>query len=394
VTDPAAEFLGRVRRAPRTGAPDPPLGIGAVRRHNLAVVLREVVDAAPLSRAAIAGRTGLTRGTVSSLVDELLADGLLRELDAARGGTGRPANPLALNPDGPGGLGLEIGVDHVAACVVDLTGAVRAAAAAASDHRDAEPGAALRRLAALADEVRASAGLPVTGAGVAVPGLVAPDGVLVSAPNLPAWTGSDLGAALSPLLGGLPVSTANEADLAALAERWFGAAPPDVVVVSGGIGVGAGILLDGRLFRGPGGRAGELGHVVVEPDGRACRCGGRGCLEQVAGQEALLRASGATDVADLVARGAQPRPAAALGAAARGLGVALAAAVNLLDVPAVVLGGVFAELGDAWAGAVAAELSTRIVHREDVTVQLADPGTGGALRAAAATVVRAVLARP
>ena len=394
MTDPAAEFLGRVRRAPRAGAPDPPLGIGAVRRHNLAVVLREVVDAAPLSRAAIAGRTGLTRGTVSSLVDELLADGLLRELDAARGGTGRPANPLQLNPDGPGGLGLEIGVDHVAACVVDLTGAVRASAAAASDHRDAEPGAALRRLAALAEEVRAAAGLPVTGAGVAVPGLVAPDGALVSAPNLPAWTGTDLGSALSPLLGGLPVATANEADLAALAERWFGAAPPDVVVVSGGIGVGAGILLDGRLFRGPGGRAGELGHVVVEPDGPACRCGGRGCLEQVAGQEALLRASGAVDVADLVARGAQPRPAAALGAAARGLGVALAAAVNLLDVPAVVLGGVFAELGGAWAGAVAAELSTRIVHRGDVTVQLADPGTGGALRAAAATVVREVLARP
>ena len=371
-----------------------PLGVGDVRRHNLAVVLREVRDAAPLSRAGIAARTGLTRGTVSSLVDELLADGLLCESDAERGGPGRPASPLRLNPDGPAGLGVEIGVEHVAACVVDLTGAVRATARTASEHRHAPPGEALRRAAGLARAVEAEAGLPLVGAAVAVPGLVGPDGVVVSAPNLPAWTGTAVGDALSALLDGLPVTAANEADLVALAELWFGGAFPDAVVVSGGIGVGAGLLLGGALLRGPGGRAGELGHVVVDPDGPPCGCGGRGCLEQVAGQEALLRAAGADDVDDLIRRRAEPQPAAALAAAARGLGVALAAAVNLLDVPAVVLGGAFPSFGEPLRAAVAAELRARTVGRPDVTVALAAPRAGGALRAAAAGVVRERLAAP
>ena len=112
-----------------------PAGQHTVRRHNLALVLRTVAADEPVSRARIAARTGLTRGTVSSLVEELLAAGLVAELAAARGGPGRPANPLQLNRSGPGGLGVEIGVDAVGACVVDLTGAVRARRIAASDHR-------------------------------------------------------------------------------------------------------------------------------------------------------------------------------------------------------------------------------------------------------------------
>lgn len=345
-------------------------------------MLREVVRAEPVSRAAIAGRTGLTRGTVSSLVEELLDAGLLCELAAARGATGRPASPLQLNRSGPAGLGVEIGVDHVAACVVDLTGAVRATATAPSEHRDAPPSVGLAAAARQAERVRAEAGLDVVGAGMALPGLVGADGVLERAPNLPAWS-----RAVVPDLLGLPVHVGNEADLAALAELWFGGAPPAFVHVSGGIGVGAGIVLDGRLFRG-GGRAGELGHVVVDPDGPACRCGGRGCLEQVAGQEALLRSAGAGSVDELVAD-----PGPALPRAAAALGIALAAAVNLLDVPAVVLGGLYARLGPALRDAVAAELAGRVVSRP-VAVRLSAPGTGGALRAAAATVVRERLRTP
>ena len=122
-----------------------------MRRHNLALVLREVAAGEPVSRAGVAARTGLTRGTVSSLVEELLADGLITELAATRGGTGRPANPLQLNRSGPAGLGLEIGVDHVGACVVDLTGAVRARRVAPSAHRDRPPAVGLAAAAELAD---------------------------------------------------------------------------------------------------------------------------------------------------------------------------------------------------------------------------------------------------
>ena len=165
-----------------------------------------------------------------------------------------------------------------------------------------------------------------------------------------------------------------------------GAADVDFLFVSGGIGVGAGIVLGGELFRGAGGRAGELGHVVVDPDGRRCSCGGRGCLEQEVGQEALLRVAGSATVDELLAR-----PDAAIGPAARALGVALTGAVYLLDVRTVVLGGLFARLGDELRRAVDAELAARV---GGVDVRLSRPGTGGALRAAAASVVRARLSLP
>jgi len=369
-------------------------GARSVRRHNLALVLRQVADGEPVSRAAVAARTGLTRATVSSLADELLATGLLTELAAARGGQGRPANPLQLNRSGPAGLGLEIGVDHVGACVVDLTGTVRATRTVPSPHRTLHPHTGLALVAGLAADVIAGAGLTVIGATVALPGVVGPDGVLQRAPNLPRWVDVPVSPALSEMLGGPPVAVGNEADLAALAELWFGAPwLTDFLYVSGEIGVGGGIVLHGALFRGAGGRAGELGHVVVDAEGSPCSCGGRGCLEQVAGQEELLRAAGARDVDDLIARRGAEGPAAAVGVAGRALGVALAGAVNLLDVPTVVLGGLYARLGEGLREIVQCELRTRVVARP-VEVVLSEPGTGGALRGAAATVVRERLRHP
>ena len=190
------------------------------------------------------------------------------------------------------------------------------------------------------------------------PLLIGAGGRVQHAPNLPGWTDVPVGAELTGLLGIPVVQVTNEADLAALAALRFGpfgaAGPgrpgPTFLFVSGGIGVGAGIVLDGRLFRGVGGRAGELGHVVVEPDGRRCRCGGRGCLEQAAGQEALLRATGTATVDDLLAR-----PAAAIDPTARALGVALAGAVHLLDVRTVILGGLYARLWERQSGGFLAD---------------------------------------
>jgi predicted NBD/HSP70 family sugar kinase len=341
-----------------------PAGHRTVRRHNLALVLGCVAEAEPLSRARVADRTGLTRGTVSSLVDELIAAQLLTELELDRGGTGRPAAPLQLNRAGPAGLGLEIGVDQLGACVVDLTGAVRARRVVPSAHRDTEPSAVLDALAELARTVQDEAGLPIAGAHLAVPGIVV-DGAIVRLPNLPRWAGVAAAAALSERLG-TATGTANEADLAALAELWFGRTPADFLHVSAGIGIGAGIVIGGELFRGPGGRAGELGHVVVEPEGPQCRCGGRGCLERV------------------VQLGEPQR-------AARAFGVALVGAVALLDVRTVVLGGLEPAVAEPLRAAVAAELA-----RLDppVAVTLGDPAAGGALRGAAATVVRALVRSP
>lgn len=344
-----------------------PAGHRTVRRHNLALVLGCVAAAEPLSRARVADRTGLTRGTVSSLVDELIAAQLLTELDLERGGTGRPAAPLQLNRSGPAGLGLELGVEGLGACVVDLTGAVRARRVVPSAHHDTDPAAVLDALAELAEAVQAEADLPIAGAHLAVPGIVG-EHAIVRLPNLPRWAGVEAAAGMSDRLGTV-TGMANEADLAALAELWFGRAPTDFLHVSAGVGIGAGVVLGGELFRGPGGRAGELGHVVVEPDGPACSCGGRGCLERVA------------ELGELPD----------LSRAARALGVALVGAVALLDVRTIVLGGLDPTVAEPLRAAVAAELA-----RLDppVTVALGEPAAGGALRGAAATVVRALVSSP
>src|SRR5690349_18895882 len=300
-----------------------PVRQSSVRAHNLALVLQTVANSTDRpSRAAIAALTGLTRATVSALVDDLIAGGLLTEHDPApRTGAGRPAAGLALNAGGPAGLGLELNVDYLAACVVDLTGSVRHRIVAHGDQRPVSAADSLRALDELAARARAAAtaeGLTLAGAALAVPGLVTAAGLVRVAPNL-GWQDVDV-PALLPGLTGLPLMVDNEANLAALAssdgEQTF-------LYVSGEIGIGAGIVLDGELYRGVRGWSGEIGHVTVYPDGRPCRCGARGCLEQYAGQEQVV----ADDEL-----------------AASALGIALAAVVNLLDVPVIVLGGAYAPI--------------------------------------------------
>ncbi len=247
-----------------------PAGQQTVRRHNLGLVLEQIATGHGRSRAQLAHATGLTRTTVSALVDELVATRLVSELAPDRGSRGRPAAPLVLNPNGPAGLGIEINVDYISACVVDLTGAVRSRRTTITDNRLGTPRAGLQRALRLAEQVRADVDLPVAGVTLALPGLVDDDGVLRRAPNLPRWEGIDAAPVLGEALR-LPVGVDNEANLAALAELWFGDGLPDFMLVSGEVGVGAGVVLGGRLFRGTRGLAGELGHVVVDPSGTAVR---------------------------------------------------------------------------------------------------------------------------
>ncbi|WP_407288643.1 ROK family protein [Streptomyces sp. BP-8] len=378
----------------------------AIRRRNLARVLRTVAAQGPLSRAAVAGRIGLTRAGVAPLVEELLRAGLLVETGrAAPSGRGRPGSELAVSAHGPAGLGAEIGVDHLAVCAVDLRGRVRARVAADAANRQSEPGPVLRRLSALLAEVIArigAEGLRPAGLAVAVPGLVARGSTtVVHAPNL-GWRAADLApglvsvAAPGHILDGLPLTVENEANLGALAELRLGGdgaelpgPPPDFVHVSAEVGIGAAVVVDGRLLRGARGFAGELGHVPVYPDGRRCECGGRGCLELYAGEQAVLRAGGITPEgaaahpgpgarAALLARRAADGDAAtvrALGEAGTALGIALAGAVNLLDPQAVVLGGALAELAPWVLPSLERELALR-------TAVAADPSRGGGPRVA------------
>ncbi|WP_406258903.1 ROK family transcriptional regulator [Streptomyces chartreusis] len=372
-----------------------------MRRRNLARVMHTVSAEGPLSRAAVASRIGLTRAAVSTLVDELIRSGLLEELGPERPGrVGRPGSALAVSGHGPAGIGAEIGVDHLAVCAVDLRGEVRARAVRHGANRGRAPGPVIEELDALVRQVVAESereGLWPAGLAAAVPGLVARDTrTVVRAPNLD-WRDTDLAELLST---DFPLTVGNEADFGALAELWLGdGTPRDFLHVSAEIGIGAAVVVDGGLLRGTRGFAGELGHVPVEPYGPECPCGGRGCLEQYAGEEAVLRAAGLEPGEDrvglLATRAAQGDEDVrrALRDAGTALGIALTGAVNLLDPESVVLGGALAGLAPWLLPSLEAELDRRTAGPA-CPVSVSRLGPEGPLLGAAHSVVRGVLDDP
>ncbi|MFH8478544.1 ROK family protein [Streptomyces sp. NPDC018055] len=392
-----------------------------VRRHNLSLVLRAVRDegeSGEATRAGVAARVGLTRAAVSSLVEQLMDSGFLTESGKTFSGqAGRPGTALKVARTGPAGLGVEINIDYVSVCVVDLAGTGRVRQTEHLDNRGAPADEVLARAAAIAartlDSAREQELRPV-GVALALPGLVS-GGAVRQAPNL-GWNevpAQDLfGDALTALRPGhavLPVASENEANLAALAELWFGGLGDvrSFLYLTGEIGVGGALVLNGELLRGAHGFAGEIGHVVVDPDGPECRCGSRGCLEQYAGQRALLRAAGVdgpgagggSGVLELErrARAGDERAVAAVAEAGRMLGRVVSGAVNLVDPDAVVLGGIYRGLMPWLAPPADEELTDRVVSG------LWSPGSGrlrassvagDAARGAAALVVQDVLDDP
>ena len=367
----------------------------SLRHANLALVARTVVSAdTPPSRADVAVATSLTRSTVSRLVDELVDGGILDEVESVVGGPGRPgrpATPLRASTGRFAALGLQVGVGHLAARLVDLSGTVLAERLVVADLAGSRPGPALRRLGTLATRVLDATpdGCQVVGAGLALPGIVdVAAGRLLSAPNL-GWEDVTPGGALGAALGDLGLRVGNEADLAAHAYAHPAPGrdrkPQDFVYLSGEVGIGGAVVVDGEVMTGRHGWAGEIGHVCVDPDGPACRCGSTGCLEQYAGRLAMLDAAGldvSTTPAELAARvcDGDAKARAAIQSAARALGVALSGVVNVLDIPTVVLGGHLAQVGDVLTPDVEEILGRRVLSarwvRPRVAVASDDPAPG------------------
>jgi predicted NBD/HSP70 family sugar kinase len=412
-----------------------PIRQASLREHNLALVLRQVATAGtrsgstltgrhPFSRADIAGATGLTRATVSALVDDLIAGHLVVEVaPTPKSGAGRPSVGLALDPRGPAGLGLEVNVDYVAACVVDLTGAVRHREVHHGDQRLRTTGevlAALDTLATSASAAAAEQGLSLAGAALAVPGLVQSRTVRL-APNL-GWRN----VGMPTEIAGVPVRVDNEANLAALGELFTNPhAGRNFIYVSGEIGIGAGVIVGGEILTGSRGFSGEIGHVAVQPNGPACRCGAHGCLEQYAGQEAILRAGGllhagapmpisttrhrdraalsvrnpAEDLAPDIAAGARAgnrKVLSALDSAGTALGIVLSGMINLIDVDTVILGGIYTRLEPWLHNHIARELADRVLAADwaPVAIRPSVLAEDAAVVGAAASVVRTVWDHP
>lgn len=390
-----------------------------VRRSNLSLVLRRLRDGGPRSRAGLSAATGLNKATVSSLVAELVARGLVRDGAVLRhGGAGRPGLAVEVDPAGACGVGLEVNVDYLAAVALDLHGQPLVEQRVPLDVAATPVAGALDALAALArDTLRAATRRTrhVAGLTVAVPGLADVDaGVLAVGPNL-GWRDVPVAAELAARLPDLPwpVRVDNDANLSALAEHALGAEAgiADLVYLTGEVGVGGGVIAGGRLLRGSEGFSGEVGHLPLDPEGRTCACGRRGCWETRVGLGALLRAAAADDdpvadpsldlerrLAELERRAlaGDRRTVAALAEVGRHLGAGAAVLVSLLNPRVLVLGGYFARLGPWLLDEARAELSRRL-YAPDVThcrIALSTLGFTAAVRGGALVAVESVVADP
>ncbi|WP_341730046.1 ROK family transcriptional regulator [Brooklawnia sp.] len=401
---PRNPTLRRPSSSARAGAT-----LEGVRAVNLSLVLREILaNPGTISRAAIAAHVGITRATVSRLVDELINAGLVHDLspasDTARG---RPGIPLAPRPGAAIGLGLEINISYLSACAIDLTGEILSLETIHGDFAGSAPAQAIGELAELGRTVLNSTRVnsrtgsaTFVGSGLALPGLVSSD-ALALAPNL-GWRNLPMTSLLEPIAALDPVVVANEADLAAFAvanpRPGVPDGPPSFIYVSGEVGIGAGIIIDHRPLSGAHGWSGEIGHICVDPAGPVCSCGASGCLEAYLGLRALSRNAGmpAGSTPDEIVAAAHEgsvRAQAAITDGGAALGRALAAIVNTVDIPEIILGGIVAAIGGDLIPAARDELRTRVLQSasSDLEVRIAeDPANLAVIGAAHRALQRLV----
>lgn len=342
----------------------------ATKQANLRLTLQVVMAAGQTSRADVARQTGLTRATVSTLVAELIEEGLLREAGTGESAGGKRPTLLEVDATSRQVIAVDTSATPFRGALLDLAGEVVATATSPGGAPTGQD--AVDAVAALVDRIAEQASAPPLGVGIGTPGVVDGDGTVLEASNL-GWHDVPLARLLADRTD-LAVHVANDAHVSAIDEYGRREDVDSLVVVRIGGGVGAGIVLDGRPYTGDHHAAGEIGHLPAVPDGAPCRCGRRGCLETVASIPAIMATAGRPDD-DPSTLG--PSDAGALAIAADHLGAALANLVAVLDVGLVVLGGPVEVLGEAFVDAVrdavAARTLAAVADRLTVTASTAGP---------------------
>jgi predicted NBD/HSP70 family sugar kinase len=395
-----------------------PADQATVRRSNLGLVLRHLRDAGSRSRARIAQETGLNKATVSSLVAELTDRGLVSAGDVDRAGSvGRPGLIVHLDGATVCGIGVELNVDYAATLVLDLRGRVLVEHRIALDVPALGPDKTLDAVAELIAEAVEAAharGATPVGLTVAVPGLVRSlDGVATYAPNI-GWHDVAVLDGLRARTGtDYPIRVENDANLSAIAEWVMGqeARTPDLVYLTGEVGVGGGVIVGGQLLRGVGGLSGEVGHTALGDPDVVCGCGRRGCWETVVGLSALLREAADPDdpvhdpardletrLAEIAARAdaGDARTLAALEKVGTNLGTGAAVLINLFNPGVIILGGYFGILGRFLIEPMTAELNRRVFGPElaGARVALSTLGFTAAVRGGAHVALESVFDDP
>ena len=374
---------------------------GVRRRDGRARLLDSLAARGTASRAELARETGLAPSTVTSLVGALLAEGVLRAVESpGPGSVGRPGQLLALGRRAGVVAGIDLGRRHLKVAISDMSHSLLARrevvksadqdAFADIELIRAEFAAALEEAAVTRDEVVAL--------GMGLPGPVHSTGELGDSTILPGWVGVRAADALQEALG-TRVSVDNDANLGALSESTWGAGAGvrDLVYLKASTGIGAGLVLDGRLFHGSGGTAGEIGHTVVDPGGPVCRCGNRGCLEMYAGSAAILDAlrathPGVTDLATVVARAVQGDPGCrrVVADAGHAIGSSLATLCNIVNPARIIVGGTLGEAGELLLEPLRTSLRAGAIRSaaEDVEITSASSGHDAELMGAVALALQ------
>lgn len=379
-----------------------------VRRSNLSAIVRELHLRGPLSRSDLVAHTGLTRSAIRGLIGELVTGGLVMETRSAPAGTpGRPS-PL-VHPESRAAMviALEVNVDSLAAARVGFGGTIHDLVRVDRPRTHVTIDEIVADLVELADPILATTPRDeMVGIGVAVAGIVRrTDGVVRQAPNL-GWQDEPLGERLGAVLPPVPIAVANEADLGGLAEHRRGAAvgADDVIYVMGEVGVGGNVIVAGQALVGAAGYAGEIGHMVVNPEGSLCGCGSVGCWETEIGEGGMLlragrSASGGREAVDeliAAAEAGEPRALESLAHVARWLGIGLASLINILNPTLVVLGGVLGRIHPLIAGELDDVLDRRVLRasRELLRVIPGALGADAPLLGAAELAFEPMLADP
>ncbi|GGD50440.1 ROK family transcriptional regulator [Paenibacillus nasutitermitis] len=321
-----------------------------LKRINESIVLHAIRQKAPISRAALASYTGLSPQTLTNVVRRFLVDGFLVESGTEEsGGRGRSRVRLELYADGAYAIGFCMERDSLSMGLVDLKGRVLDYKCESIEVMES-PQQTMKRMTAYASSILQGDGYApirsrIIGIGVGTPGPIDYDkGEVVSPPNYEAWARIPIRSFLHEELG-CPVVIDNSSTVAAIGEHWAGRWGTDSFLYCyWGMGIGGGLIAADKVYRGQSGNAIELGHIVVESRGRACQCGGQGCLEAYASIPALLREASAygefRDFGQLL-KAAEPGTVLReiLDRAAEYMAQAMVTAINLLDVDFIVLGG-------------------------------------------------------
>lgn len=348
------------------------------RQVNRSLILRTLFRADAMSRADLARATGLTRVSVSRIVDEVSAEGIVRESGPSPDGrVGKPSTLIALNPDSYHVVTLDL------SAYAELSGAIMNLAGEVVHSRTVPTGGArgialLDKVCALAAALVKRSTVRVLGVGVGSPGVVNAAGVVREAVAFD-WHDLDVAAAIAAAVS-VPVHVANDANAAALAARTYGQPGVDnLALVRIGQGIGSGVIVGGALVTGRRFTAGEIGHVLVDDDGEVCRCGRRGCLEVVAAVPYIRR------------RLAEPRasPDAVLATAGRALGRVLTPVVAALGLEHVVLSGPLDIVGGVFLEATkdAIEHDALAIVTDDFEIRVAVRGDDIVLLGGTALVV-------